>query len=68
MLFLVAPTLLPAVYHPNDAARTTTAGTQHARANTALTNEDIGSVAKILGNRDHLVNNIANFEYSYLSS
>ena len=27
-----------------------------------------GSLAKILGNKDHLVNNIANFEYSYLSS
>ena len=36
--------------------------------NAALTNEDVGSLAKILGNKDHLVNNIANFEYSYLSS
>ena len=33
MAFLVAITLLPAVYRPNDYARTTTAGTPHARAN-----------------------------------
>ena len=36
--------------------------------NATLSNEDVGSLAKILGNKDHLVNNIANFEYSYLSS
>ena len=36
--------------------------------NAALTNEDIGSLAKILGSKDHLVNNVANFEYSYLST
>ena len=32
MAFLVATTLLPAVYRPNNDARTTTAGTPHARA------------------------------------
>ena len=32
MAFLVATTLLPAVYRPNDDAQTTTAGTQHTRA------------------------------------
>ena len=37
MAFLVATTSLPAVYRPNDDARTTTAGTPHA-------------CAKILGN------------------
>ena len=31
--FLVATTSLPAVYRPNGYARTTTAGTPHARAN-----------------------------------
>ena len=31
--FLVATTSLPAVYRPNGYARTTTAGTRHARAN-----------------------------------
>ena len=35
MAFLVATTSLPAVYRPNDAARTTTAGTPHPRANLA---------------------------------
>ena len=33
MAFLVATTSLPAVYRPNCYARTTTAGTPHARAN-----------------------------------
>ena len=33
MTFLVATTSLPAVYRPNGYARTTTAGTTHARAN-----------------------------------
>ena len=33
MAFLVATTSLPAVYRPNSYARTTTAGTLHARAN-----------------------------------
>ena len=33
MAFLVATTSLPAVYQPNDNARTTTAGTPHTRAN-----------------------------------
>ena len=33
--------------------------------NAALMNEDISSLAKILGNTDHLAKNIANFEYSY---
>ena len=33
MAFLVATTSLPAVYRPNGQARTTTAGTPHARAN-----------------------------------
>ena len=33
MAFLVATTSLPAVYRPNDDARTTTAGTPHAHAN-----------------------------------
>ena len=33
---LVATTSLPAVYRPNDAARTTTAGTPHARAKRKL--------------------------------
>ena len=33
MTFLVATTSLPAVYRPNGYARTTTAGTPHARAN-----------------------------------
>ena len=33
MAFLVATTSLPAVYHLNSYARTTTAGTLHARAN-----------------------------------
>ena len=32
MEFLVATTSLPAVYRPNGYARTTTAGTPHARA------------------------------------
>ena len=32
MAFLVATTSLPAVYRPNDDARTTTAGTPHASA------------------------------------
>ena len=36
MAFLVATTSLPAVYHPNGYALTTTAGTPHARANTLL--------------------------------
>ena len=35
-LFLVATTSLPAVYRSNDAARTTTAGTPHARAKNKL--------------------------------
>ena len=34
MAFLVATTSLPAVYRPNGYARTTTAGTPHARAKT----------------------------------
>ena len=33
MAFLVATTSLPAVYRPNGYARTTIAGTPHARAN-----------------------------------
>ena len=33
MAFLAATTSLPAVYRPNGYARTTTAGTLHARAN-----------------------------------
>ena len=33
MAFLVATTSLPEVYRPNGYARTTTAGTPHARAN-----------------------------------
>ena len=33
MAFLVATSSLPAVYRPNGYARTTTAGTPHARAN-----------------------------------
>ena len=33
MTFLVATSSLPAVYRPNGYARTTTAGTPHARAN-----------------------------------
>ena len=33
MAFLVATTSLPAVNRPNGYARTTTAGTPHARAN-----------------------------------
>ena len=33
MAFLVATTSLPAVYRANGYARTTTAGTPHARAN-----------------------------------
>ena len=37
MAFLVATTSLPAVYRPNGYARTTTAGTPHARANVAIT-------------------------------
>ena len=37
MAFLVATTSLPAVYRPNGYARTTTAGTPHARANWYLT-------------------------------
>ena len=36
MSFLVATTSLPAVYRPNDDARTTTAGTPHARARIIL--------------------------------
>ena len=35
MAFLVATTSLPAVNRPNGYARTTTAGTPHARANIA---------------------------------
>ena len=33
MAFLMVTTSLPAVYRPNGYARTTTAGTPHARAN-----------------------------------
>ena len=36
MAFLVATTSLPAVYRPNGYARTTTAGTPHARANISI--------------------------------
>ena len=36
MAFLVATTSLPAVYRTNGYARTTTAGTPHARANFGL--------------------------------
>ena len=36
MAFLVATMSLPAVYHPNGYAGTTTAGTPHARANEKL--------------------------------
>ena len=36
MAFLVATTSLPAVYRPNGYARTTTAGTPHARANLCM--------------------------------
>ena len=36
--------------------------------NAALTNDDINSLAKIIGSKDHLVNNVANFNYSYLST
>ena len=36
MAFLVATTSLPAVYHLNGYARTTTAGTPHARAKIVL--------------------------------
>ena len=36
LAFLVATTSLPAVYRPNGYARTTTAGTPHARANFKL--------------------------------
>ena len=36
MAFLVATTSLPAVYRPNGYARTTTAGTPHARAKKIL--------------------------------
>ena len=36
MAFLVATTSLPAVYRPNGYARTTTAGTPHARANSSV--------------------------------
>ena len=38
MAFLVATTSLLAVYRPNGYARTTTAGTPHARANKHLAN------------------------------
>jgi len=37
LAFLVATTSLPAVYRPNGYARTTTAGTPHARANIRYT-------------------------------
>ena len=40
MAFLVATTSLPAVYRPNSYARTTTAGTPHARANMLETSWD----------------------------
>ena len=36
MAFLVATTSLPAVYRPNGYARTTIAGTPHARANLTI--------------------------------
>ena len=40
MAFLVATTSMPAVYRPNGYARTTTAGTPHARANTFTKQEN----------------------------
>ena len=43
MAFLVATTSLPAVYRPNGYARTTTAGTPHARANFEV--DDISSIS-----------------------
>jgi len=36
--------------------------------NAALTEEEFSSLAKIIQSKDHLVNNIANIEYSYLST
>ena len=36
--------------------------------NAAFTNDDINSLGKIIGSKDHLVNNDANFNYSYLST
>ena len=36
--------------------------------NSTLTNEDVNSIFKILRNKEHLANNIVNFEYSYLST
>ena len=36
--------------------------------NSALTEEEFRSLAKIIQSKDHLVNNIENIEYSYLST
>ena len=47
MGFLVATMSLPAVYRLNDDARTTTAGTPHARANTREVNIETDIVAII---------------------
>ena len=41
MAFLVATTSLPAVYCPNGYARTTTAGTPHARAKSEEAEKEI---------------------------
>ena len=36
--------------------------------NDTLTDEEFRSLTKILRNKDHLINNIANIEYSHLST
>ena len=51
MAFLVATTSLPAVYRPNGYARTTTAGTLHARANSTGTQTFISSQKRQINSR-----------------
>ena len=45
---IVATTSLPAVYRPNGYARTTTAGTPHARANIEFLSEWVVRVYKVI--------------------
>ena len=58
MAFLVATTSLPAVYRPNGYARTTTAGTPHARANIAFVHEGQSNLCDLCSKsfirKDHL--------------
>ena len=48
MAFLVATTSLQAIYRSNDDARTTTAGTPHARAKMATISRDTLAIAEMI--------------------